>query len=232
VLSVLSTVVVGGVTGWPAAAVIAGVATLGLPSLFGQTSTSVSIAKIESIAAWTEMLQSTLAGSAGLSQAIATTAPLSPLAIRAEATRLSSRLSAGLQPQDALAQFAGEVGDPCADRVVCALQLAVSSRVQHIGDLLTALSDSTREEVALRLRIETSRASVRSGIRTVLVFSVAFSVGLAVLARSYLSPFQTTQGQLVLLAVGALYASGLTLMVFLARPPAAVRLLGDLVIER
>ena len=42
-----------------------------------------------------------------------------------------------------------------------------------------ALADSTRDEVALRLRIETSRSAIRSGVRTVLVFSVVFAVGLA-----------------------------------------------------
>ena len=116
--------------------------------------------------------------------------------------------------------------DPCADRVVCALQLAVSSRAQRMGDLLSALADSTRDEVALRLRIETSRASIRSGVRTVLVVSVAFAAALAVLSHPYLQPFDSANGQVVLLVVGAMYGLGLTLMVSMARPPAPVRLLG------
>ncbi len=225
-LSGLVGVFAGLATGWPVAAPIAAVAVFGLPKLFGQTSGAVSIVKIESIAAWTEMLESTLAASAGLSQAIVATAPLSPPAIRGATTRLSGRLNAGMLPNDALLQFADELADPCADRVVCALQLAVSSRAQRMGDLLAALADSTRDEVALRLRVETSRASVRSGVRTVLVFSVVFAVGLAALAHPYLSPFGSVDGQMVLAVVGALYAGGLALMVYLARPPAPVRLLG------
>lgn len=78
-------VVAGLATGWPVAVPIVAVAVVGLPRLFGQTSGSVSIVKIESIATWTEMLQSTLAASAGLSQAIVATAPLSPAPIRAAA---------------------------------------------------------------------------------------------------------------------------------------------------
>ena len=144
------------------------------------------------------MLQGTLAASAGLSQAIVATAPLSPLPLRGAASRLAGRLSAGMHPRDALQQFADELDDPCADRVVCALQLAVTSRAQRMGDLLAALADSTRDEVALRLRIETSRASVRSGVRTVLVFSVAFAVGLTFLAHPYLAPFDSGEGQIVL----------------------------------
>jgi hypothetical protein len=66
----------------------------------------------------------------------------------------------------------------------------------------------------------------------VVVFSVVFAAGLAVLARSYLAPFGSAEGQVVLLAVGGLYAGGLTLMVTMARPPAPVRLLGDSVVLR
>ncbi len=58
-------VVAGLLTGWPVAVLLVGTAVYGVPGLFGQTSGSVSIAKIEAIAAWTEMLQGTLAASAG-----------------------------------------------------------------------------------------------------------------------------------------------------------------------
>jgi len=219
-------VAAGMATGWLVAIPIAGAAVYGLPKLFGKTAASTSIATIEAIATWTEMLQGTMAASAGLGQAIIATAPLSPRPIRGATTQLAARLQAGMHPRDALFQFADELEDPCADRVVCALQMAVTSRAQRLGELLAALADSTRDEVALRLRIETSRASVRSGVRTVLVFSVAFALVLVVAAHAYLSPYGSHAGQMVLAGVGLLYGLGLTLMVALARPPAPVRLLG------
>ena len=219
-------------TGWPVAGPIGALAAYGLPRLLRQTSGAVSIAKIEAVATWTEMLRGTLAASAGLSQAIIATASLSPDPIRPATEQLAAQIRAGVHPREALLQFADEVADPCADRVVCSLLLAFTSRAQRLGDLLHALADSTREEVALRLRIETSRASVRSGVRTVVVFSVVFAAGLSLLARSYLAPFGSATGQLVLLLVGGLYAGGLTLMVALARPPAPVRLLGTEVVVR
>lgn len=218
-------------TRWPVAGPMAAMAIYGLPKLLAETSGSAAVARIEAIASWTEMLQATLTASAGLGQAIIVTAPLAPLPIRPAATRLADRLGAGMQPRDALIQFADELADPSADRVVCALLLTAAARAQRLGDLLAALADSTRDEVALRLRIETSRASVRSGVRIVLVFSVVFALGLVVLARAYLAPFGTGQGQLVLVVVGVLYAIGLTLMVTLARPPTPVRLLGREVAE-
>jgi tight adherence protein B len=221
----------GLLTGWPVAVPLIGLAVYGLPKLFGRTSASVSIVRVEAIAAWTEMLQATLAASAGLSQAMVATAPLTPLAIRGATMRLSGRLTAGMHPGDALLLLADELEDPSADRVICALRLAVSARALRLGDLLMALSDSTRDEVALRLRIETSRAAVRSGVRTVLVFSVAFAIGLTLLAHTYLEPFGSPTGQLVLLVVGLCYGFGLTLMVAMARPPRPIRLLGRQVIE-
>jgi len=230
-LAAVGGVLAGLATGWPVAVPIVGVTCFGAPRLFRRTSGSVSIVKMEAIATWTEMLQGTLAASAGLGQAIVATAPLSPPPIRGAATRLSARLSAGMHPHAALTQFADELADPCSDRVVCALQLAVSARAQRLGDLLAALADSTRDEVALRLRVETSRASVRSGVRTVLVFSLVFAFALVLLAHAYLEPFGSAQGQLVLSLVGTLYAVGLTMMVSLARSPAPVRLLGHQVVE-
>ncbi len=230
-LAAVGGVIAGLATGWPVAVPIVGVACFGAPRLFRRTSGSVSIVKMEAIATWTEMLQGTLAASAGLGQAIVATAPLSPPPIRGAATRLSARLSAGTHPHAALTQFADELADPCSDRVVCALQLAVSARAQRLGDLLAALADSTRDEVALRLRVETSRASVRSGVRTVLVFSLVFAFALVLLAHTYLEPFGSAQGQLVLSLVGISYAVGLTMMVTLARSPAPVRLLGHQVVE-
>jgi tight adherence protein B len=213
------------ITRWPVAFPIGVVAALGLPSLFGQTSGALSVAKLEAIATWTEMLHSTLAASAGLNQAIMATAPMSPVPIRPATLALASRLRAGMYNKDALILFAEEVADPSTDRVVCALILASSSRAQRLGDLLGALADSTREDVAVRLRIETSRASSRSGVRTVMVFSVAFAAVLAVLAHSYLAPFGTPTGQMILVAIGALYGAGLTLMVRMTKPRPPVRLL-------
>lgn len=228
---------VGGVmaavaTGWPVAGPMAAVAIYGLPKLFGQTASSTAIVRVEAVATWTEMLQATLTASAGLGQAIMSTAPLVPLPIRPATTRLAGRLGAGMDSRTALLQFADELADPSADRVVCALLLAMGARAQRLGDLLAALAVTTRDEVALRLRVETSRASVRSGVRTVMIFSVAFAVGLVVLSHAYLAPFGTPQGQVVLGLVGVLYAAGLTLMATLARPRASVRLLGREVVEQ
>ena len=188
-------------------------------SLRAQRSTD----RIEAVATWTELLRDTLAAAAGLSQAITATAELAPQAIRGPVLVLAERLASGISMEDALRSFAADLADPSADLVVCALLVAATARSQRLGDLLGALAQSCREEVAMRLRVEASRASSRSSVRTVILFSVSFAALLFVVARSYLLPFGTATGQIVLLVVGVCYVAGLTFMVRLVRPrrPAA-----------
>lgn len=213
----LAAVIVGLLTRWPVAAALAGAAAGFLPSLLGATSGEKDTERIEAIAVWTELLRDTLAAAAGLSQAIMATAALAPRPIRGAVGALADRLAGGVAMDEALASFADEVDDAGADQVVCALTLAASSQGQRLGDVLGALADSTREVVAMRLRVEASRASARSGVRTVVVFSLAFAAALFVLAHSYLTPFASASGELVLGLVGVLYAAGLGLMVRMVR---------------
>lgn len=217
---------VGVVTRWPVAALLAGLATWGLPFLMASTSGRGGIERTESIAVWTELLRDTLAAAAGLSQAIVTTAELSPRSIRAQVLDLAERLVGGIPMEDAFRSFADELADPSADLVVCALLLAASARSQRLADLLGALAASCREQVSMRLRVEASRASSRSSVRTIVVFSLAFAGLLSVFAHNYLAPFGTATGQGLLLVVGACYVAGLLLMVRLVRERPMTRLLG------
>ncbi|MCL4422176.1 MAG: type II secretion system F family protein [Actinobacteria bacterium] len=218
-------------TGWPVASLLAAAAALGLPVVFGRTAASKQAARIEAIATWTEMLRDTLAAATGLGQAIVTTAGVAPAAIANEVRMLADRLLAGISSQDALLGFASDLNDPVGDLVVCALLLSERAQGRKLADLLGSLADAARDEVAMRLRVETSRASVRSGVRAVSVFSVAFAFLLAIVGHSYLSVYNTPLGEIVLAAVGGLYACGLALMVWMARPPAPLRLLENSPVE-
>jgi Flp pilus assembly protein TadB len=126
---------------------------------------------------------------------------------------------------DALRKFAEELSDPSADLVVCALILASTARAQRLVDLLGALAESMREEIAMRLRIESGRASARSGVRTIVLFSIGFAVVLSLLAHSYLQPFGSPTGQVVLLLAGCVDMAGILLMLRLVRDVDPPRLL-------
>jgi tight adherence protein B len=215
----------GILTRWPAAIVLAAVGGAGLPALLRVTRRSDAGATTEAIAVWTELLRDTLAAASGLSQAIVATAPLAPDPIRKEVGVLAARLSNGMPIPDAMRLFADELGNPSADLVVCALILAATARAQRLVDLLGALADSMREEVAMRLRVESGRASARSGVRTIVMFSIGFVALIALLSHSYLEPFGSSSGQLVLLLAGGLDSAGIALMVRLVRDEKPQRLL-------
>ncbi len=216
--------VAGIVTRWPAAGIVAAAAAAGVPVLLaGQAKTATD--RVEAIASWTEMLRDTMAASAGLTQAVHTTAPVAPAPIRSQVRALSARLDAGVGADKALRAFADELADPTGDLVVCALVLSVQSQAHRLTELLGSLAQAARDEVAMRLRIETSRASVRSGVRAVTIFSVGFAALLALVAHGYLQPFASARGQVILLGVGALYASGLSWMTWMARPAQQTRLI-------
>jgi hypothetical protein len=225
-VAVAAGVVTLAITRWPVAGILAALATVGLRGLRSDPA-RVVIARLEAIATWTEMLRDTLAGAAGLSQAIAATSRLAPSAIRASVDALATRLAAGVTARDALVAFGADLDDPSSDLIVAALCMATEQRAQRLGELLGALAVTTRDEIAMRLRIEASRASARTSIRTVAGFSLGFLALLAVLARGYLAPFGAPAGQVVLAAVGALFGCGLWLMVRMARPQVTPRLIGD-----
>lgn len=225
ILGVILAVVAAALTRWPAAVLLAAIGGIGLPSLVRITSGTDVTARTEAIALWTELLRDTLAAASGLTQSIVSTAPVAPEPIRKEVQALASRLSNGNSTSEALRLFADEIADPSADLVVCALMLAASARAQRLVDLLGALADAMREEVAMRLRVESNRASARSGVRTIIVFSAGFLGLLALVARGYLAPFGSADGQLALLVAGAFDATGIVLMMRLLHEQSSPRLL-------
>ena len=218
--------IVGVLTGWPVAAIFTALGLVALPGFLRATRRSRSTERTEAIAVWTELLRDTLSAASGLSQAIVATAPLAPDALKSPVSSLATRITNGMPLVEALRLLAAEVNDPSIDLVVCSLTLAASARTQRVSDLLGALAGSMREEVVMRLRVESGRASARSGVRTIAIFSVAFMAVLLVIARPYLSPFGSSQGQVVL-AISFLFDGlGIVYMLKLVRDPQPVRLLG------
>ncbi len=213
------------ITRWPVAGALGALAAATLPNSLRKVLPGDASRRSEAVATWTELIRDSLAASAGLAQAIVVTAPSAPLPIRPEARALATRLTNGVSLESALRSFAHEVDDPAAEFLVCALLLAATSRAQRLVEVLGALADSIRDDVSMHLRVDASRASARSSVRTIVIFSLVFAFTLAVVAHSYLSPFGTLAGQLVLGVVGLFYATGLVLMVRLVRPASEMRLL-------
>ena len=224
-VAVGAAVVVGAVTRWPVGAILGGLAGWATPALWaGRGAEAAATARIEAVATWTEMLRDTLAGAAGLEQAISATAPVAPVAIRAEVAHLAARAEQDrLGP--ALRAFADELADPTADLVVAALLLAVKHRARRLGELLGSLAAAAREHAGMRLRVQAGRARTRTSVRVVIGATLAMAAGLALADRGYLAPYDSALGQLVLAGVGAIFTAAFGWLARMARREPTGRLL-------
>ncbi len=225
VLAAGAGVLVGLVTRWPVGALLAAAAGALAPELAGGTADQkATVARTEAVAGWAEMLRDTLAGAAGLEQAIIATAPVAPAPIRPEVAALAARLDRQ-RLTVALRAFAEELADPTGDLVVAALVLASERQARRLGELLGALARAARDDATMRLRVEAGRARTRTSARIVVGATVAMAAGLVVLNRGYLAPYDSALGQLVLGLVGLLFGGAFWWLSRMARIPAPERLL-------
>ncbi len=224
-LAVGGAVLVGATTGWPVGALLAALAGWGAPGLLvGTSGAQAVVGRIEAIAGWAEMLRDTMAGAAGLEQAIVATAPVAPLPIRAEVATLAVRLE-GERLAPALRAFADEVADPTCDLVVAALILAAEHQAQRLGELLGSLAQAARDQATMRLRVEAGRARTRTSVKVIVGATGGLVLGLAVLNRGYLAPYDSAVGQLVLLLVGAVFTVSFLWLAKMTRPSVTERFL-------
>jgi tight adherence protein B len=212
-------------TRWVVGAVLAGALGAGGPTLFGGGAQRArAIARIEAIAAWTEMLRDVTAAGAGLQEALAATAPVAPAPIRTEAQALAVRLERDrLVP--ALLGFADAVADPMADLVVAALVTAATEQTRRLSDLLGTLAQAIRDQAAMRLRVEAGRARTRATAKAVAAIALAAAVGFVVFDRGFLRPYDTALGQVVIGLIGACFAGAFWLLARMGRPATPPRLL-------
>lgn len=199
-------VLVGVVTRWPVAAILAPAAAWVLPQLLGpDRDHERRVDRMEAIATWTESMRDNLSGAAGLEQAIATSAIEPPDANRDEVTRLTTRLQRSWRLGDALAAYADEMADPTNDLVVAGLVLAARGSAGDLSESLGEVADSARAKVASRQRIAASRRRNHTSARVIVGTTLAMAVVMALLNRDYLKPLDSAAGQLALLAAGACF---------------------------
>jgi tight adherence protein B len=216
------------VTRWPAAALLTAAGVWTLPKILGpDREHAVSVARIEAIATWTELLRDTLSSAAGLEQSIAATAKVAPEPIRAQVQALAGAVRGGARLRDALRAFAADLGDPTADLVVRALTQAAGYHGGQLTECLTSLAATAREQASIRLRVATKRASTRTAARVIAGTAVVMVAVLVVFNRGFLAPYATATGQLVLLLVGGVFATGFWWLAKAAKMPAPPRILAD-----
>lgn len=209
VIAAAAAVVVAAITRWPVAVVAAATLTWLWPSMFGGGHDgALRIARLEALATWTESLRDTIAGSIGLEQAIGATSSAAPDEIRAPLQRLVGRLRSHVPLPQALSAFADEFDDASVDLVAAALILNARLRGPGLVNTLSALATSAREELDMRRGVEEGRKNLRRAAAIIVTVTAAFAGGLVLFSRSYVAPYGTVAGQVVLLIVVAIFAAG------------------------
>jgi Flp pilus assembly protein TadB len=165
-----------------------------------------------------------MSAAAGLHEAIGVTARVAPLPIRAEVQDLAARLRREPLSQ-AARHFAARLANPAGDHVAVALILASERHGARLSEVLGQVAAATRAEASLRLRIEAQRARTYSQARLISGVIGAVVAAYIVLNRSYLAPFGTPIGQVVLAGVCALWFGSLWALLRLAEVAPGERVL-------
>lgn len=204
------------ITGWPVGALLAAGAAVVTPRLIGGKAVrEAAIARTEAIATWTEMVRDSIAAASGLEEAIHSTAPVAPAAIRSEVRLLVTRLERH-SLTNALTAFGEDLAHPSGDLVVAALTIAARTEASDLSGLLSRLAEAIRGEARMRIRVEVGRTQVRTASKVIVGVVGATIALLAVLNRDYLAAYASPGGQIVLLIVGAIFAFGGWLLVKMA----------------
>ena len=199
------------VTGWAMALLLVPIAFVGLPALLSSGPAQTRIGRLEAMEEWTRSLAGVLTVGVGLEQALVATMRSTPAAIAPEVTRLVARLRARWSTEQALRAFADELDDSTGDLVAANLILGARRRGAGLASVLDGLAESVAADVRARRQVEADRAKPRATARWVTIISASVLVVLAV-SGTYVEPYRSPFGQVILVGLLAAYISLLVWM--------------------
>jgi Flp pilus assembly protein TadB len=199
------------ITGWILALVIAPIAVIGLPILLSAPLAATQIARLEAMEEWTRSLSGVLTVGIGLEQALVATLRSTPAPIADEVQRLVTRLRARWDTEKALRAFADELDDATGDLIAANLILGARRRGAGLASVLEGLAESVGADVRARRQVEADRAKPRATARWVTVISASVLVVLA-LSGTYVEPYRTPVGQVLLVLLLSAYVATLIWM--------------------
>ncbi len=199
------------ITGWILALVIAPVAVIGLPVLLSAPPAATQIARLEAMEEWTRSLSGVLTVGIGLEQALVATLRSTPAPIADDVHRLVTRLRARWDTEKALRAFADELDDATGDLIAANLILGARRRGAGLASVLEGLAESVGADVRARRQVEADRAKPRATARWVTLISASVLVVLA-LSGTYVEPYRTPVGQVLLVLLLSAYVATLIWM--------------------
>lgn len=212
-------------SGWLLAIVVAPAVAAGLPVLLSSGGEAERIRRLEAMEEWIRGLSGVLTSGVGLEQALIATLRSTPEAIKAEVGRLAARLRARWTTETALRAFADDLDDATGDLIAANLILGARRRGPGLASVLDALAESVSADVRARRQVEADRAKPRTTARWVTIITISV---LAILAftGSYVEPYKTPFGQLLLAALLGAYVAVLIWMRRMAAGKSLPRFIG------
>jgi tight adherence protein B len=221
---VLFGVIVAVTTGWILAIVLLPLAVAGLPILLAPTP-QTEILRLEALEEWTRSLAGVLTAGAGLEQALIVTLRSTPAPIESEVSTLVGRLHARWPTEEALRAFADDLDDATGDLIAAKLALAARRRGPGLASVLESLAESVAADVQARRAVEADRDKPRATVRWITVITVA-ALALLALNTTYITPYGSPLGQLLLAVLLGIDVACLTWMRAMTRVRPAPRFIG------
>lgn len=192
-------------TGWLTGGLVTVAVVLGLPWLLNTSgSGKTQIDKLEAIEEWVRRMSDIHTVGVSLEATIQRSLETVPKAIREDVQLLVSRQQAGWVPQDAYRAFADDLNDAMVDEVVALLILHVEDRGSGLSKAMRELADALQHEVLARREVEADRQKPRTNDRWVTIFCLGI-FGITAFSGSYVEPYNTLTGQLVLAFVAVAF---------------------------
>ncbi|MFI5987011.1 type II secretion system F family protein [Streptomyces sp. NPDC051555] len=192
-------------TGWLSGGLITVAVVIGLPWLLNTSGSGKSqIDKLEAIEEWVRRMSDIHTVGVSLEATIQRSLETAPRAIREDVRLLVSRQQAGWVPQDAYRAFADDLNDAMVDEVAALLILHVEDRGSGLSRALRELAEALQHEVLARREVEADRQKPRTNDRWVTIFCLAI-FGITAFSGTYVEPYNTFAGQVVLVFVGAAF---------------------------
>ena len=211
---------IGAVTGWWALGLLILGASVLLPAMVNERKGQAKDReRLAALASWVEAVRDMLAAASGIEEAIVRSAetltPDSP--IRQPIGRLRGTTEA-LGLREGLRRFGEDLADPIGDYIAASLLVASERPSGAVHDQLSEAASNARESVAVRERVEASRARMWTASSTIALISIVMVTFVIATQATYAAWYSTVTGQTVLLACGSVELVGMWWMARMARP--------------
>lgn len=191
-------------TGWVILILVLPALVLVVPYLFDQSDKD-EVRRLDGLDEWSRALAGVLGAGISLEQAIVATQSSAPDELKTEITTLIARIRSRMSLEEALRRFAADVNDSTCDKIVCTLLLVKKRGDGGLVRILEDLAESVGEDVSARRMVQAERAKQSAVMRYVTLITVVVFGGFLMFGGTYIAPYGTPLGQMILAVLLAIY---------------------------